>query len=327
MTDWPIDWREVVEEAKTRRIAEGLSQRALAELAGVSAPTVNVFEQGDIKLNFASVVAILDALGMIVKPGPPDSLNAFIHSARRRWNELVEPLPADHPSRQPKGHSEQAYSIAGIEPAASLSKLRTVLSQAPSTTGWTPFWVPTREAIRPTIQERVVECWLGKPDNDRAFNDAAHSDFWQIGRDGAAYLQRGYQEDGREFDAGTIFDLTLPIWRTAEVLMHARWLARQLGASENDEIRFSARYTGLAGRLLAAWSKQRSGALDDDFRSRTDSVDLKHDITLRALEHDLVPPVLEILTPLYERFDGFQISARLVEVQIEELHRSGQLHG
>lgn len=323
MTDWPIDWREVVEEAKTRRIAEGLSQRALADLAGVSAPTVNVFEQGDIKLNFASVVAILDALGMIVKPGPPDSLNAFVHAARRRWNELLEPLPAGHPSRQPKGHSEQAYSISGTEPVTSLSSLREILSHAPSTTGWTPFWVPTREKIRPTIQERVVECWLGKPDNDRAFNDAAHSDFWQVGRDGTAYLQRGFQEDGREFDAGTIFDLTLPIWRTAEVLMHAAWLARQLGANDGDEVRFFARYTGLAGRLLAAWTKQRSGALEDDFRSRTDSVDLKYRTTLREVDHDLASVVQVILTPLYERFDGFQISPRLVEQQIDELRQVG----
>ncbi len=323
MIEWPIDWREVLDEARNRRIDEGLSQRALAELAGVSAPTVNSFEQGEIRINFASVVAILDALGMFVKPGPPDSLNAFEHTARRRWTELTADLPANHPSRQPHGHSEQAYALEGVDPAQTLGKLRDLLSRAPSTSGWTPFWVPTREGIRPSIQDRVVECWLGRPETDRAFHDPAHSDFWQVARDGTAYLQRGYQEDGIDLDPGTIFDLTLPIWRTAEVLLHAAWLARQLGAGESNEIRFHARYTGLEGRELQAWAKRQFGTLDDRYRSRSGTVDLIGKHSLIAIENNLPEVAHQILVPLYERFDGFELTFRLVVDQIDELKRVG----
>jgi transcriptional regulator with XRE-family HTH domain len=324
MIEWPIDWRDVLDEARNRRNDEGLSQRALAELAGVSAPTVNAFEQGEIKINFASVVAILDALGMFVKPGPPDSLNTFTHAARRRWAELVAGLPADHPSRQPQGHSEQAYALEGVAPVSTLGKLRDLLSHAPGTSGWTPFWVPTREGIRPSIQDRVVECWLGRPESDRAFNDPAHSDFWQVARDGTAYLQRGYQEDGNDLDPGTIFDLTLPIWRTGEVLLHAAWLARQLGADESDGIRFRARYTGLEGRELQAWAKRQFGTLDDRHRSRTSAVDLIGKPTVGAIENNLPEVVHDILVPLYERFDGFDLTYRLVSEQIDELRRAAR---
>jgi hypothetical protein len=53
------------------------------------------------------------------------------------------------PSRQPHGHSEQAYALEGIDPAQTLGKLRDLLSRAPSTSGWTPFWVPTRGGHSP----------------------------------------------------------------------------------------------------------------------------------------------------------------------------------
>jgi hypothetical protein len=141
-----------------------------------------------------------------------------------------------------------------------------MLAHAPKTSGWTPFWVPTKNSIKPTIQGGLIECWLGKPAADRIFTDAAHSDFWQVAREGRAYLQRGYQEDGADFDPGTIFDLTLPIIRTAEVLRHAAWLARELGVGDSANIRFVARYTGLSGRELLPWARP---ALRDVLRPGT----------------------------------------------------------
>lgn len=322
MSEWPIDWRDVVDEARRRRQQEGLTQRALAALAGVSVPTVNAFEQGEIRLRFERVVAILDALGLFVQPGRSDSLQSFVHSARRRWQELTEDLPDDHPSRQPLGHSEQAYSIDGVERLPTLSKLRDILSRAPKTSGWTPFWMPTREAIRPSFREGLIECWLGKPDVDRAFNDPAHSDFWQVARDGSAYLQRGYQEDGPDIEAGTVFDLTLPIWRTAEVLLHAAWLARALGAVSSDRIKFAVRYTGLEGRELFAWAKpQLRLTLDDRHRARSSKVDTSAVATIVEIEQNLEKVVTEIVGPLYERFDGYEVPEELVLSQIAELRR------
>lgn len=323
MTDWPINWNDVVAEARRRRTSEGLSQRALADLAGVSLPTVNSFEQGKVGLQFESVIAILEALGMFVRPDEPDSFEAFRHRARRRWEELVGSLPADHSSRQPLGHSEQAYSIGTEDPLPSPRELLKLLASIPGSTGWPPFWVPTRPEIRPTIEEGLVECWLGRPETDTAFDDPAHSDFWQISREGYAYLQRGYQEDGPgNLEPGTIFDVTLPIWRTAEVLLHATNLAKQLELSGSTLVQLTGRYTGLEGRELISWAKPLLRTIvGTRYRARSTKIDLKVAAKLRSLEEDLPSVVAEFLGPLYERFDGYQVPLELVASQIEELRK------
>ncbi|MDN4633892.1 helix-turn-helix domain-containing protein [Sphingomonas sp. PsM26] len=323
MTEWPIDWRAVVDEAVRRRKREGLSQRSLADLAGVSAPTVNAFEQGDINLRFTGIVAILQALGLFIHSGDADALESFIYDGRRRWEELIAPLPNDHPSRQPLGFSEQAYALEGIKPAASPKQLRDILAELPVTSGWSPFWVPTRDAIRPMIEEGQVECWLGRPETDRNFNDAAHSDFWRVRRDGYAYLHRGFQEDGPDnLEPGTIFDITLPIWRTAEVLLHAANLAKALRGNGESTVHFRARYSGLEGRELISWAKPRVrlGA-DGRYRARSTQIDLDVLTDVEKIDTALDVVVEEVLTPLYERFNGFELPEDLVQVELAELRR------
>lgn len=323
MTEWPIDWRAVVDEAIRRRKQEGLTQRSLAELAGVSAPTVNAFEQGEIRLRFERVTAILHALGLFTAPGDPDSFGAFRHNARRRWEELVAPLESDHPSRQPLGHSEQCYALEGLDHAPSAREVRDILAHIPKSSGWSPFWVPTRAELRPVIEGGLVECWLGRPGPDRHFNDPAHSDFWAVSGAGFTYLHRGFQEDGPDnLEPGTIFDLTLPIWRTAEVLLHAAHLARAFGGSEATNIHMTGRYTGLAGRELISWAKPLlRSVLDDRYRARSSLVDLDVRTNVAAVENELEHVVQAFVEPLYERFDGYQPSLELIATQIADLRR------
>lgn len=323
MTEWPIDWRAVVDEAIRRRKREGLSQRALAELAGVSPPTVNAFEQGDTNLRFAGIVAILQALGLFIHAGDADALETFVYDARRRWEELVAPLPEDHASRQSLGFSEQAYALGGITPVNSPKQLRELLSDMPRTSGWSPFWVPTRDEIRPTIEDGLVECWIGRPDTDRHFEDPAHSDFWRVRRDGHAYLHRGFQEDGPDnLEPGTIFDVTLPIWRTAEVLLHAASLARALDGNGETIVHFRARYSGLEGRELLSWAKPRVRiGSDGRYRARSARVDLEVLTDVEKIDTELEVVVEEVLTPLYERFNGFELPEDLVRNELAELRR------
>jgi len=83
-------------------------------------------------------------------------------------------------------------------------------------TGWPPWWVPTRNEIRPYVYDGLIECWLGEGD----LADPAHSDFWRASPQGMLFLLRGYQEDSapEEFPPGTRFDLTIPIWRVRILL-------------------------------------------------------------------------------------------------------------
>lgn len=60
-----INWSALVEEAKLRRKAQKLTQAALAQLVGVSTPTISRFESGETDLQLPSVLCILDILGML----------------------------------------------------------------------------------------------------------------------------------------------------------------------------------------------------------------------------------------------------------------------
>ena len=57
-------WRSVVEEAIKVRKDEGLTQRDLAALAGVTQPTIVKFEKGSTMIRVESALAILGALGL-----------------------------------------------------------------------------------------------------------------------------------------------------------------------------------------------------------------------------------------------------------------------
>ena len=59
-----LNWQEIVKEAVARRKQQGLTQKQLAVLAGVSGPTVNSFEQGKLTLTLESASKILKCLGL-----------------------------------------------------------------------------------------------------------------------------------------------------------------------------------------------------------------------------------------------------------------------
>jgi transcriptional regulator with XRE-family HTH domain len=62
-----LNWTGLVEEAIRRRRGLNLTQKQLAVLAKVSAPTISRFEQNAKDIQLSSVLQILDALGMTDK--------------------------------------------------------------------------------------------------------------------------------------------------------------------------------------------------------------------------------------------------------------------
>jgi transcriptional regulator with XRE-family HTH domain len=60
-----INWPAIVEEAKQRRKAQRLTQERLAELAGVSTPTISHFESGKKDIQLSTINSILRVLGML----------------------------------------------------------------------------------------------------------------------------------------------------------------------------------------------------------------------------------------------------------------------
>ena len=149
----------------------------------------------------------------------------FIEQAKERWQSLVESeLANEYPNRYSRGVWTASYQIIGDIQSIPLPQFKAVLDQVKGNeTGWPPWWVPTRREIAPYVFNELIECWL----KDTYSVDGAHSDFWRASPSGLMFLLRGYQEDSeaKGVEPGTIFDLTLPVWRTGECLLHAERLS------------------------------------------------------------------------------------------------------
>lgn len=78
-----LDWPRLVEEAVRRRGEQGLTQKQLAVLTGVSGPTVNRFEQRKGNITLKSALAILGMLGLVVKAPRVANVARRVETRRR----------------------------------------------------------------------------------------------------------------------------------------------------------------------------------------------------------------------------------------------------
>lgn len=268
---------------------------------------------------------IIGSVSQAEQPPEPARLEKWISSGRARWEDLVSELPEAVGPRLPHGGYCITYQIVGELRQIGFARFPELLrSSVVRHTGWPPFWYPTRAGIEPYPIDGVVECWLGGdpqmlPEN----RDAAHSDFWRIHPDGFAFLLRGYEEDGKEVQRpgsdpnqpGITFDITLPIWRVGEALLHAKSLADNLFEGPTT-IRFVVTYEGLAGRSLVSINNHRH--VLEGRVARQDSKDLETHIESQKIDTNLPEIVHPLLSPLYALFGFFELPMHLV---VDELNR------
>jgi hypothetical protein len=268
---------------------------------------------------------ITGAVPQVEQPAESARLDEWIKGCFERWSELIQALPENVGPRFPHGYYNFAYELIGEKKNIAPAQLPEVLmASVVRHTGWPPFWYPTRNGIAPYPIDDAVECWLGHDEETPATErDAGHSDFWRIHQDGLAFLLRGYQEDG--LDTGqfgpeivppaTIFDVTLPIWRVGETLLHAQRLAMNL-CDGPVTIKFIATYDGLAGRSLSSVGQRR------DFRergvARQNTITVQTHVDAQAIDANLPEIVHPLLSPLYALFDFFELPMQLV---VDELAR------
>lgn len=268
---------------------------------------------------------ITGAVPQVEQQAEPARLEAWLTASEQRWNHLTDSLPRDSGPRMPYGRYCFAYEISGEPKLITPAQLPEALQRSVVRhTGWPPFWYPTRAGIEPYPIDGAVECWLGgDPRISPEERDAAHSDFWRVHPDGLAYLLRGYQEDGMEAQRpgrvlirpASAFDVTLPVWRAGEALLHANSLASNLFEGPTT-IRFVAIYEGLSGRSLVSIDNRRH--VREGRIAHQDSITLQTNIDSQAIEPNLPEIIHPLLSPLYALFDFFDLSMQLV---VEELAR------
>jgi hypothetical protein len=241
------------------------------------------------------------------KADSPALLEQWQAASMTRWHELTDALPPNHAARFPRGWYSVSYLVEGLE--LTLADLRDALQTADRTrlTGWPPWWFATRAELAPYVHEDTVECWLGARDDA----DAAHADFWRASSRGELFLIRGYIEDALanrsgapRVEPGTVFDLTLPVWRVGECLLHA---ARFAAATARPEASVVVRveWAGLAGRTLTVLQGTRW--LFDDHRARGDSRTSRLTVPASKITPVQLPEIVkELVQPLLLMFGFFE---------------------
>lgn len=268
---------------------------------------------------------LLESIRLIVegRAGEPpeqdaiEALTAFADESLARWDELIEPLPLGDPGRMPHGRYEITFELENVPPLPSMVELRRRLDEAGQVrhTGWGPFVRLNRPELAPRVAENAIEAWLGLPELDRHQRTPNHCDFWRVNPQGQFFLLRGFDEDGAERqEAGRVLDITLPVWRVGEAMLFVARFAQAIG--ENPSITVRCRYLGLRERTLTSWDGRR--LLMDGYRTLDNEVTLSARATAQEFDEHLVEVLHPMLTPLYERFDFFELSSRLVA---EELGR------
>ena len=247
----------------------------------------------------------------------------------KHWQSLIEKLPSDAPARCPKGYFWVAYRINGdLKSLPSAEFVDLLRKSVVRHSGWPPFWVPNPVEIAPYQSDSAVECWHGRQRQEGEQSDPAHSDFWRISPKGFAFLLRGYQEDsltperhgalGRSVVPGQEFDLTIPVWRMGEVMLHAAQLSRNL-TDVAVSIDFLARFEGLSDRSL----KSLEGSREIWFEriARQNSIELKTTVEPAFIRSNLPEIIHPWLSPLYSLFAFYELPMLLVSEELEKMRK------
>jgi len=137
-------------------------------------------------------------------------------------------------------------------------------------------------------------------------------DYWTLKRDGDFYLLQSLFEDERR--PGHIFYDTR-IVRITEALLYCARLYTRLGVPGASAVHFRLRHGGLKGRILSGsapghWSSER--------KSIEDEIHTEIVFELASVDSSLVGIVMQLIQPLLELFEFFEIPAERYEGIINE---------
>lgn len=265
--------------------------------------------------------------GLSTPPGPAaNELDLWEKESEERWMALVteDRFPSIHQSPYAFGTWIVSYDVLGEFRQPSLGELVDILSRVSGhESGWPPWWYPTRADIAPYPYLGSIECWLIK-----AGSDPAYADFWRASPAGLMFLVRGHQEDSKEndrYDPGTIFDLTLPVWRAGEVLLHASRLSTALrGDNASDgEVQLRMRWTGLKERELVSWTQPLAHIVGGRVCHQSE-VESQLTVAAADIPNQLPEIVAELTRPLYEAFDFFVPSMEMFQQQLTRMRSRGR---
>ncbi len=186
-------------------------------------------------------------------------------------------------------------------------------------TGWPIGQFPPR-AGQPYLFEGALEMSLIEE-----FNDPLSGDYWRASPSGKFVIFRGMEEDSQDALWGGKYDkpslnFTLPVWRLAELLLHAMRFGDQFSPAEKRSATVSTDWYGLKGRQLTA-NISRYGPLYDR-HSKQDKVHSEIVIPdISRIQEQLPELIAQLTKPLYEVFDFFEMPMKTIQSEINALLR------
>jgi hypothetical protein len=245
--------------------------------------------------------------------GDPDELEYWSSSCERQFNRRLNEAAQDIRTTYRYGYWTSSYRLLGQRLVPKLPELLETLREAQGhETGW-PVWLVPSWDVQPKPIDGNIECWLGS----EGTRDPSDADFWIANPRGEMYLLRGYQEDSPQanMEPGTILDITLPIWRTGECLLHAARMGAKLGA-QSVEIQMT--WTGISGRILSSWAS-RDRFMQSGRTSAQHAFTSSASCSINEINENLPAIAQHLVEPLFAVFDFFQPPESIYEEEIQKL--------
>ncbi|WP_423460304.1 hypothetical protein [Ottowia sp. VDI28] len=234
-------------------------------------------------------------------PTEAEALGTFVANAKARWSHLNGGLEESDPAKITLGHFFFAARIVGTSRHLNERQILELNQSAKRYTGWPALITLHGEKTKPRLIDGCIEAWI----SDQA--DVGHADFWRIdAKNGNFFLLRGYQEDSldpaRGFgNPGTLFELTLPVWRLGEFLLRVLDLADAM-YEPPYEVLVECEWEGIAGRRLFSLNGRRHVR---SYTSAEATVRTSGSFPSNGLRELLPEAVRTLMVPLYQHFEFF----------------------
>lgn len=301
------DWPSIVEKCFENREAD-VGRFIRRHLSSASS--------GDLKEVFLALFTV----GASETLSDDDTLIQLLNYSYSRYEVVAGERAIDIPDH---GSMEVAVLIDGQINALSSNRdfLNLISATNPKYTGW-PVWVDSRsfteESNRPFVFEGVWEAFIAS--FGQGFSD--HLDYWRISPNGQFYLYRAFQDDvgasERAPKPGTVLDFGLAILRAAECMAVAIAFAKAMGCDETASIKIAYRWKGLHRRVLSSWASP-GRSLSYGRSAYQNEVVTTVDVPVDTAPGALAGYVHQIISRLFEVFDGFELSNEVTEDLVRRL--------
>jgi len=243
----------------------------------------------------------------------------------RRREQLIESIPKE----QSKAAADLgSWSVALVfDPLRTAPTdqtfLNTISSANPQLTGW-PIWLDSRGfSDRSAAPHLIGGAWQSVMAGIGA-GWGQHLDVQTMDAAGVFYLWRVLEDDLTDkVRPLTKLDPLLVIYRVAETIMVGLSFARALGQAEESKLGFLFRWEKLRGRTLDAWA-DRMAYFSRGREAFDQQVESFVEVTVATPAAAIAPAVGDVVAPLMRVFDGFEISSRVVEQQVQRLLERGR---